>query len=333
MLPDQELEELWRATKQRQRQAFRPGTVANHKSQFQLYVSFCLHFGLQDIKPTVPTICMYCEFLARSFSSPKTIRNYISGVRLMHKYVHASADSIHSFELELMLRALDVNLRHVPNQRLPISESLLSKLCTLCDTLDSFGSTMKCAILLSYFGFLRQCNLAPKSARFFDPSRHTCRGDVIVHPPGLILVLKWSKTLQKSSQYVNIPIPGIPGHPLCPVRAYQQMTRAVPASANHPLLLVSDAGGVTSPLTLRGLARAFQVLITSLGYQRAAYSLHSLRRGGATASYLAGVDFINIKRHGTWRSDAFWEYISSNSVENSKVAGALAHRTRTLIKS
>lgn len=97
VLPDQELEELWRATKQRQRQAFRPGTVANHKSQFQLYVSFCLHFGLQDIKPTVPTICMYCEFLARSFSSPKTIRNYISGVRLMHKYVHASADSLHSF--------------------------------------------------------------------------------------------------------------------------------------------------------------------------------------------------------------------------------------------
>ena len=38
------------------------------------------------------------------------------------------------------------------------------------------------------------------------------------------------------------------------------------------------------------------------------YSLHSLRRGGATASAHASVDCIHIKLHGMWRSDSFWDY-------------------------
>ncbi len=323
---ERDLRQLWADTQRRRRQAFRPGTFANHKSQFQLYLAFCIHFGLRDINPTVATACMYCEFLARKFRSPKAIRNYISGARLLHKYLHVSADSLHSFELGLMLRALDINLRHVPNQRLPLTEKMLAQLCALCDSLDTFGITLKCAVPLSYFGFLRQSNLAPQTAKAFDPTRHTCRGDVITHPPGLVIVLKWTKTCQQASQHVRIPIPSIPGHPLCPVAAYQRMVCAIPASANSPLLQLQNPRGPVKTLTVGSLARAFNVLITSMGYSSHDYSLHSLRRAGATASYIAGVDYINIKRHGTWRSNSFWEYSVSNSVEHSKVARALAKR-------
>ncbi len=37
---------------------------------------------------------------------------------------------------------------------------------------------MKLAMLLSYMGFLRQSNLAPRTANMFDNSRHTTRGDI-----------------------------------------------------------------------------------------------------------------------------------------------------------
>ncbi len=78
---------LWHQTKRRQRNAFRPGTRGNHQAQFSLYIAFCLFYGVQDINPSVQVICMYVESLTRTFTSPRSIRNYVSGVRLLHKYL------------------------------------------------------------------------------------------------------------------------------------------------------------------------------------------------------------------------------------------------------
>lgn len=64
------------------------------------------------------------------------------------------------------------------------------------------------------------------------------------------------------------------------------------------------------PLTTGWLQRLFSIMMTELGYNAKLYSLHSLRRGGATTSYQAGVDYTLIKRQGTWASDALWSYIS-----------------------
>ena len=42
------------------------------------------------------------------------------------------------------------------------------------------------------------------------------------------------------------------------------------------------------------------------------YSSHSLRRGGATAAYEAGVPLETIMRHGRWRSNAVLTYIKES---------------------
>ena len=39
------------------------------------------------------------------------------------------------------------------------------------------------------------------------------------------------------------------------------------------------------------------------------YTPHSLRLGGATFSYHAGVDLQQIKHHGTWKSQAVENYL------------------------
>lgn len=108
------------------------------------------------------------------------------------------------------------------------------------------------------------------------------------------------------------------------------MVAAFPTtSSNAPLLQVRTSHGCVVPLTIHGLRQSFHTLMDCLGYPAAAYSLHSLRRGGATAAFRAGVDFIHIKRHGTWTSDAFWDYIVTDSVNSSPVAHALARRAST----
>ena len=76
-----------------------------------------MYYGLKDISPTAQTVWLYMEFLARTFASTQTIKNYICGVRLLHKLLGLSVpDSLQSFELSLMLRALDRSLKHTPGE-------------------------------------------------------------------------------------------------------------------------------------------------------------------------------------------------------------------------
>jgi hypothetical protein len=106
------------------------------------------------------------------------------------------------------------------------------------------------------------------------------------------------------------------------VQAYKGMVANIPSTApNTPLLILPCRAGV---LGLDKLNKAFKILLSVAGYNTSTYSLHSLRRSGATAAYTAGVDFTHIKRHGTWRSDAFWDYITTEPASESKVATALA---------
>lgn len=259
--------------------------------------------------------------------SPRSIRNYLSGVRLLHHFLDQEAPSLDNFELDLILRALDITMAHVPTRRLPITEPILSQLCSACAYLGPLGVVLKFAFLFGFFSFVRQSNLAPISSASFDARRHTCRGDVFVHPPGLVVLLKWSKTLQTHQKMPLIPLPAIPGHHLCPVRAYQDMLSVAPTrSSDDPLLMLPSASGELRPLTTTQLRHAFNTLMECLGHTPTAYSLHSFRRGGATAAYRAGADFLSVQRHGTWTSDAFWDYIVSNAVDNSPVANALAAR-------
>ncbi len=332
LIPDAAFQDLLDAARHRRRHAFRPGTQVNHDVQFRLYIAFCVRFRRRDINPSVDTMCAYVEFLARQFTSPASIRNYISGVRLLHKYLDVHAPALAAFELHLLLRALDITLMHRPLRRLPLELHHLQAMCGLCTAAGPSGLVIKTALLVGFFGFLRQSNLVPPSAATFDRLRHTCRGDVFFAPPGMLILLKWTKTHQSGDNAVLIPLPMILDSPLCPVTATRLMMTTLPAGRDQSLFLLPAAGqghvitptaGALPPLTLPALREAFTVLLTAIGLNPDVYSLHSLRRGGASASYQAGVDAVHIQKHGTWRSDAFWNYIATDFA-NAPVPQALA---------
>ena len=65
-------------------------------------------------------------------------------------------------------------------------------------------------------------------------------------------------------------------------------------------------------------------MIGALDLDPTLYSLHSLRRGGATVARKQGLHQEMIKWHGMWSSDSFWAYIMSRGVASSPVAAGLA---------
>lgn len=294
--------------------AFRPATVKNHLTMFRAFLTFCLFFGFEIIDPSPQTICLYTQFLVRSFSSPQSITNYVAAISLLNKFMGTQATHISSFEVQLMLRAIKLTIRHIPNQRLPITPTILKKLCILCDTLGNIGLILKTVYLFAFYSFIRQSNLAPQSDKNFDPSRHTARGDIIFHNPGIIMIIKWSKTLQ-TGQTALIPIPSIKNYLHCPVKTFRRMCTNIPAPNSAPLFIF-PGGPPHISITIPYLQKTLAKMLKAICIQPLNYSLHSFRRGGASSTYHAGVGYTEIQRHGTWASDAFWNYITTDTTKS-----------------
>ncbi len=303
--------------------AFRPGTTSNHMSQFRKYLSFCIHYNLKDVDPSIKTICLYATHLSQTLESPASVLNYISGVRLMHKHIEVNATALDSFELTLTLRSIMLNVRHIPNARKPITIPLLKQLVHLCDTLERpLGSTVKAGIIIAFYGFLRQSNLVAHSAATFDPSRSPCRGHVKLAPPGLQVTIVWSKTQQSAmDQQAVIPIPKIDNVLLDPVRAYKEMIKDIPTvKPTDPLLMLKNR----TPMLIKHLQAIFKEMLQALNLDTRRYSLHSLRRGGCATAYKSNVSELALQRHGLWKSTAFKLYATAPDPANSTIASALA---------
>ena len=321
--------DLLRAAALRRKRAFRPGTTANHRSQIKTFIYFCCLHNVDFISPSVATLTAYIEHLAQRMRSYRSVLNYISAIRHLHKLSGIQVDNLNDHSVQLLLRALPFTMFAQPTRHLPITLDILTRVCDVCDNMSTLGAVLKVAFLLGFFGFLRQSNLAPPTAASFDEERHTRRRDVMFQPPGLVITLRWSKTMQDGTSTSLVPIPRLPGHPLDPVAAMQTMLKLTPThSPRDPLLLLPGKKVVT----ITTLATALRAILSELGLPADQYSLHSLRRGGATESFKAGVDITHIKRHGTWRSDAVYDYITTCAVSDSAIPARLGAAAMALAR-
>lgn len=62
------MEVLQKEVKLSMKAAFSKGTSKNLKIQWRSYLLFCQFHGLKAIPATVETLCVYAQFLIRSFS-------------------------------------------------------------------------------------------------------------------------------------------------------------------------------------------------------------------------------------------------------------------------
>jgi hypothetical protein len=297
--------------------------VENHKRQASSFKRFCKHYGLGYWDPAPSTVAYYITYLSSRFTSAASIRNYVSGIRFMHRQREMEAQALDSFIVTTTLRAVDLTLRTPVRRKLPISPRLLVDMCKLCECLGDIGVAFKVAITFAFYGMLRQSNIAPAAEQKFDPSRHTCRGDVILAPPGVVLLIKWSKTDQCFGSVPLVPLPHVPESPADPVQAYRDLLDLAPTVHPDQPLLTVPGRKAARIITTSQLTTALKEMLTALGKDAGLFSMRSFRRGGATSAYHAGVNCLAVKRHGNWRSDAFWAYVTAPHVTKSAVASAL----------
>jgi hypothetical protein len=165
---------------------------------------------------------------------------------------------------------------------------------------------MWCLYLFAFFLMLRKSNLVVTSKT--ETEKQLRRSDVVIGERQLLVSIRWSKTIQFGDRILTLPLLAIPGSPLCPIQAYNNMLDLVPAPAESFAFVLPSKKGLI-PVSYSGLQSSLKKVLQTLGLDPQAYASHSFRRGGATWAFKAKVPANLIQFHGDWKSDAYKRYL------------------------
>lgn len=296
--------------------SLRPRTSALYTRYFRDFLSFCklFNFSIYDVSDYI--VILFIEFLASSVSYDH-INNVLSGVKyLMHHY-GLFTQGFDTHKVSIMLKAIKNTLPYNPRYKGVFTIQQLTQLCDLCNYIDN-GIVYKCVFLFAFYGFFRCSNLLPHSLSSFNSLRHLTRRDIYQTPSGLTIILKWSKTMQSSTQYANVQLPLIPNSPICPTTTYMHMSNLYPANPMSPAFIINKS----TPLLLTDsqCRKTLKSLVTKLGLCPSSYTFHAFRRSGAQFAFQTNVPIAHIKQHGQWRSDAIYSYLQSPTLPNHAVS-------------
>ena len=194
----------------------------------------------------------------------------------------------------------------------------LLKSIVQCCNFTYMGQIFKAVYLLSFFSFLRLSNLVPHAITQYSPLKHLAQGDIMFRPDKVVILLKWSKTMQSNNDIKLITVPRISNSILCPVTALPNLLALTPKGSNLPLFQIK-VNQTWVPLTDTKVRRHFSLILSKLNLGPG-YTFHTFRRSGATFAFNNNVSLQNIQKHGTWTSDCVWRYITDTVNAGEQVA-------------
>ena len=181
------------------------------------------------------------------------------------------------------------------------------------------GQIFKAIYTLAFFSFLRLSNLVPHTRNAFSPYYKVARGDVIFAPPGLLLLIKWSKTIQAKNAVKILKIPDLGANPICPVQAIRNAMAITPGPSNSPLFQYKS-NSQWQPLTDTQVRRHFALILKKLNLHNSNITFHAFRHSGATYAFNSNIELQHIQSHGTWTSECVWKYITTDHNATDQVA-------------
>lgn len=241
---------------------------------------------------------MYVRFLAKSFKSPVSTKNYLAGAKTWVQSHVGNTYAFSSPQVHEMVQAILKTSNHGPSPAFPLSPNDLEIICNFIDCHSWIPKCCKAALLISYATFLRASNILSLSVTSWG-GPHTLKfNDVCFSPAGLLVIIRSTKTL-KAGRPTLLEVRRVPYHPLCPVQAWEDYVHSARPSALGPAFVLAHS----VPLTARPLVKIMRTALRHAGCDYyGSVSMHSLRRGAAQAASAAGAQEQDLLLHGTWKS-------------------------------
>ena len=256
------------------------------------------------LTPSTYLILSYILSLSDKYKSPGTILNYLSGARTWVTALRGDTRAFDAYPVDLMKRGVQRSSSHTPSRAPALSPHHLVSVFTFLQDVGPNGPVLQAALLIGYATLLRQSNLllSPNSA----VSHHALRArDVTRSASGLTLVIRSTKTRWRARDAATIAI--VPSEDRsCPVAAWDRYYKQRRPAPDDPAFML----GPGKPLRPAALMAVLRWALQRVGVQSPhAYTLHSLRRGGAQACAAAGATLDHVKTLGSWTSTAVHTYV------------------------
>lgn len=192
---------------------------------------------------------MYTRFLANSYTSPSSTKNYVSGAKYWVITHGGEASAFSALEVSESLKAITAESNHVPLQAPPLSPSDIKLICSYLDCNPSIDHAVKPCILISYTCMLRSSNVLSPNLGVWAGA-HTLLARDIRYDNGALNVLVRSTKSTSSRHPTLLRVEPAYSDLFCPVRAWLSYVRAVRVLPSGPAFLTNS--GRPSHLTPGG---------------------------------------------------------------------------------
>ena len=288
-------------------QAFAASTKNSYITHLKTYIKFCQVTGRPVSPPDSLTTMRYIAYLAQTLQY-SSITQYTSPIRLMHAEL-GSQNPLQTWHVQSTLKGIKRVKGTSASRKLPITPQILLQLRNRLNPNKPVDCILWAAFITAFFTLLRKSNIVPSSPALFDPLRHPTRADISLERRGLSLTIKSTKTIQFRERELKVPIPYLPGHPLCPTTAIVAvLSLQGPTPASAPLFSFPTPQGLRL-LTQYSFTSRLKSLLHDIGVDQAQYGSHSFRRGGASWAFQAGIPGEMIQILGDWQSDCYKRYL------------------------
>ena len=287
---------------------FATNTRKSYSTALLCYLKFCTEYGLPALPATPTNIGRYIAYLNLS-KSPTSTAQYLTVIRLLHLECgldHPFQDNHH---VSSLLKAIKRDKGCEQNYKLTLTTKDLSAILYHLDLGRPLDAQLWSLILACFYGLLRISNVTVPNVSNMDSHKSITRQDIEFHANGIILNIRWSKTLQFRERVLQTALPALEND-LCPTRAFLNFIKlAGPVPPNAPAWAFIDPLGQLRVPTSASVRTRLQSVFAAVGMSTKHFNTHSLRRSGASYLLAAKVPLETIKVLGDWKSDSVFKYL------------------------
>lgn len=277
-----------------------------YRSQLQCYLNFCAQMDIVPVPVSFEGISMYIAYLAHIKGLRFcTIDNYLVIVKHLHR-AEGAQDPIDNWHVKHLLQGVKRVLGTAQVGAELVTPDMLLTIKKHLNLYNLLDLSVWCACLIGFFGLLRPGNFLVR-----DKSVPILRiGQVESCKNNFHITFNYTKTIQFREKELNIILPNIPGHPLCPASALYRLLSLhvlLGSDGQTPLLCQN----IVKPLNYNNFILLVNQILAKAGYQLKLTG-HSFRRGGATWAFQVGLPGEIIQDLGMWKSNAYLRYIETD---------------------
>lgn len=253
-------------------------------------------YNIDWLSPSIIDLVMYIKFMANSYTSPASTKNYLSGAKYWVTVHGGNPAAFSALETGEMIKAVVADSHHIPSPALPLHVSDIAIVCQFLDSNPVVIKAIKPCILLTFACMLRSSNTLSPNLTVWAGAHTLLASDISVVNGSLAVVIRSTKTTSRNKPVLLQVLPAASPE-ICPVKAWTDYEAALKPWPFGPAF-VTNSG---LPLTPGPMVAAMRAALRAAGATNIArISMHSLRRGGAQAAFNSGSPRQEIMKHGIW---------------------------------